>query len=248
MDYQNSTVIGRLVAEISWQGNKVKQYRNGGRGIENILTAETILALDLLPRSWFLGEIFKDLNGKAQEVKEKLVAEAETLDITFLSDHIYLDRNASHEKGFAVDPDVVLTSDEIYAFIEVKRIRENKFQSEQLAREYLVLTRDALDRMPAFLLFLGRKPPIKVDKLGYVEPKEAILKTLDDVYGKLDKHPASLDELKQNIDATLLWISWQEIANIIERQISDFECNDQSVYLSIQRICKLLQRAIVWHS
>jgi len=248
MDYHNSTVIGRLLAEVSWQGNKVKQYRNGGRGLENVLTAETILALDLLPRSWFLGGIFKNLNGTAQQVKENLVAEAENLNITFLSDHIYLDRSASHEKGIAVDADVVLTSDKIYAFIEAKRIRENRFQVEQLAREYLVLTRDAFDRTPAFILFLSRNPPIKVDKLGYVEPREAILKTIDEVYKKVDKHPVTLDKLKQNIDATLLWISWQEIANIVEKQISDFECNNQSVYLSIHRICKLLQRAIIWHS
>lgn len=248
MDYYNSTVIGRLLAEVSWQGNKVKQYRDGGRGLENVLTAETILALDLLPRSWFLGEIFKNLNGTAQEAKEKLVAEVEDLNITFLSDHIYLNRNASHERGIAVDADVILASDKVYAFIEAKRIRESRFQFEQLAREYLVLTRDTLDRIPVLILFLGRNPPIKVDKLGYVEPREAILKTINDVYKKVDKHPITLDELKQNIDSILLWISWEEIASIIEKQISDFECSNQSVYLSIQRMCKLLQRAIVWHS
>jgi hypothetical protein len=206
----NSAVIGRLLTEISWQGNKVKeQYRDGGRGIENILTAETIMPLDLLPRSWFLGEIFKNLNGAAQGIKEELAAEAENINIVFLPDHIYLDRNApSHNKGIAVDPDVLLTSNKIYSFIEVKRILESKFQFEQLAREYLVLTRDALDRIPALILFLGEKPPVKVDKLGRVEPKDAILKTIDDVYKKLDNHPLSLDELKQNIDTTLLWISW----------------------------------------
>ena len=37
-DLANDSPIGRLLEEISWQS--AKKYRNGGRGIEYVLTAE----------------------------------------------------------------------------------------------------------------------------------------------------------------------------------------------------------------
>ncbi|MBD2648195.1 hypothetical protein H6G92_18560, partial [Nostoc foliaceum FACHB-393] len=46
----NSRVIGRLLQELSWVGSTIKEYRDGGRGFENVLTAEVFLALDFLPR------------------------------------------------------------------------------------------------------------------------------------------------------------------------------------------------------
>lgn len=37
-EFENSSMIGRLLDEISWEGN-AKKYRGGGRGKENVLTA-----------------------------------------------------------------------------------------------------------------------------------------------------------------------------------------------------------------
>jgi hypothetical protein len=33
------SVMSRLLHEISWEGSRVKLYRDGGRGMENALTA-----------------------------------------------------------------------------------------------------------------------------------------------------------------------------------------------------------------
>ena len=54
---ENQSVIGRLLEELSWVGHTIKSYREGGRGFENVLTAEVFQALDFLPRSNFLGKI-----------------------------------------------------------------------------------------------------------------------------------------------------------------------------------------------
>jgi hypothetical protein len=55
----NRTVIGRLLEEISWEGSSVRKYRKGGRGLENVLTAEVLLPLSYLPRDKFLGAVIR---------------------------------------------------------------------------------------------------------------------------------------------------------------------------------------------
>lgn len=52
------TLIGRLLHEISWEGN-ARPYREGGRGRENVLTAEVFLVLDFLPAQLFSVGFFK---------------------------------------------------------------------------------------------------------------------------------------------------------------------------------------------
>lgn len=49
----NTSIIGRLLKEISWEGKRVKMYRNGSLGYENVLTVEFFQALDFLPRNQF---------------------------------------------------------------------------------------------------------------------------------------------------------------------------------------------------
>lgn len=44
-----SSVIGRLLDELSCVGKSIRDYRHGGVGYENVLVAETLLALDFLP-------------------------------------------------------------------------------------------------------------------------------------------------------------------------------------------------------
>ncbi|MBE9020222.1 hypothetical protein IQ272_29640 [Chroococcidiopsidales cyanobacterium LEGE 13417] len=45
---KNSSVLGRLLEELSWVGSTIGSYRTGGRGLENVLTAEVFQALDFL--------------------------------------------------------------------------------------------------------------------------------------------------------------------------------------------------------
>lgn len=59
----NVSVIGRLLEEISWEGSRVKQYREGGRGLENVLTAEVLLPLTYLPRGPFLAPVLRSAHG-----------------------------------------------------------------------------------------------------------------------------------------------------------------------------------------
>jgi hypothetical protein len=59
----NSSVIGRLLEEISWEGKSVPAYRDGGRGRENVLTADVLWPLSCLPREAFLDEILRRAHG-----------------------------------------------------------------------------------------------------------------------------------------------------------------------------------------
>jgi hypothetical protein len=70
----NSSVLGRLLEEISWEGARVRGYRDGGRGRENVLTAEVLGALSYLPRSTFLAAVFRAAHG-ADETRERVAAE-----------------------------------------------------------------------------------------------------------------------------------------------------------------------------
>jgi hypothetical protein len=50
----NASALGRFLEELSWCGVTIRNYRDGGRGYENVLTTEVLQGLDLLPRSPFL--------------------------------------------------------------------------------------------------------------------------------------------------------------------------------------------------
>ena len=65
----NVSVIGRLLEEISWEGSRVKQYREGGRGMENVLTAEVLLPLTYLPRAPFLAPVLRSAHGASAAVE-----------------------------------------------------------------------------------------------------------------------------------------------------------------------------------
>jgi hypothetical protein len=62
---QNDSHIGRLLEELSWEGN-ARRYRQGGRGLENVLVTEVFAALDLLPREAFLGSILRSAHSGDQ--------------------------------------------------------------------------------------------------------------------------------------------------------------------------------------
>ncbi|MEV6413229.1 hypothetical protein [Kribbella sp. NPDC051718] len=81
----NTSMLGRLLEEISWEGRLVRGYRNGGRGRENVLTAEVLGPLSYLPRSTFLAAVFRAAHG-ADETRELIAREAEEARITLLPD------------------------------------------------------------------------------------------------------------------------------------------------------------------
>jgi hypothetical protein len=79
-DAVNASVIGRLLEEISWEGSAVSGYRSGGRGRENVLTAEVLQALDYLPRAQFLGSVVAAAHG-ADNARARLIEEIEDMGI-----------------------------------------------------------------------------------------------------------------------------------------------------------------------
>ena len=72
MSKVSPSAMGRLLEEISWEGN-ARKYRHGGRGLENVLTAEFFLALDfpvslgVFPVTWLVppagGGALRDLTN-----------------------------------------------------------------------------------------------------------------------------------------------------------------------------------------
>ena len=77
----SSSIVGKLLEEISWE--KARDYRAGGQGRENVLTAEVLVGLDFLPRTQFLGAVIRAAHG-ADTARNQLAAEAEDLQMNFL--------------------------------------------------------------------------------------------------------------------------------------------------------------------
>ena len=118
----SSSIIGRLLDEISWEGN-ARRYRGGGRGKENVLTAEVLYPLDLLPRTSFLGEVIAGAHG-ADAARQRMTQEVERATLSFLPGDLSLANST-----IRVQPDALLTSPSCYTFIEAKRIRPSRFQN-----------------------------------------------------------------------------------------------------------------------
>lgn len=152
----NSSVIGRLLEEISWEGRSVRAYRDGGRGRENVLTAEVLWPLSCLPREAFLAAVLRQAHG-AEGARVKAAEELEVAEVTLLPDQMELGPGR-----LIVQPDATIVSPATYTLIEAKRIRRSSFQVGQLAREFVALMATAGDRSPLLLLFLGSPPPVQV--------------------------------------------------------------------------------------
>jgi hypothetical protein len=154
------STLGRLLQELSWEGRSVRNYRDGGLGRENVLTAEVLTALDYLPRTAFLGAVLAAAHG-ADQARSQVMSEVEEAVITLLPDEVRLQpRNPHQQDGLVVQPDAIISSSNSYVLVEAKRLRRSSFQPEQLAREYLAVTQQANGRTPLLLLILGAPPPV----------------------------------------------------------------------------------------
>jgi len=157
----NTSVMARLLEELSWMGPKIRDYRNGGRGYENVLTAETLQALDFLPRKAFLGAVLDIAHG-ADTARTKLISEIEEAKVTLLpGNQSLIPSGGQHQTQMSVQPDGIIKSANTYTILEAKRICRSSFQPEQLSREYVLALRDAGPRTPILLLILGTFPPVR---------------------------------------------------------------------------------------
>ncbi|MEU4746203.1 hypothetical protein AB0G02_37880, partial [Actinosynnema sp. NPDC023658] len=120
--HRNTSVLGRLLDEISWEGASVRHYRDGGRGRENVLTAEVLTALDFLPRRAFLGAVLDNAHG-ADQARLTASREVEDAELVFLPDEVVLNPDGrSRGDRLIVQPDATITTPSAHVLIEAKRI------------------------------------------------------------------------------------------------------------------------------
>src|SRR5438309_2388389 len=77
------SIIRQLLHEISYEGASVSKYREGGPGLENVLTAEVLQGLDFLPREQFFKAFVDALSG-GNAARAKLKAQSEEAAFSFL--------------------------------------------------------------------------------------------------------------------------------------------------------------------
>ena len=158
----SSSVIGRLLQELSWSGESIRGYRNGGLGNENVLTAEALQGLDFLPRAGFLGAVVAAAHG-APAARAGLVDQVDAATVTLLPGDMPLQASVGADAApVCVQPDGLLVSPDCYCVLEAKRLRRGSFQTEQLAREFLLVREHAAGRTPLLLLILAAAPPVPI--------------------------------------------------------------------------------------
>lgn len=238
------SIVGRLLEEISWE--RATSYREGGRGRENVLSAEVLLALNFLPREHFLGAVLRSAHG-AQEARTLLVAEIEDASMDFLPGDLALSRGIAASSKRHIQPDALLTSPGVFMLVEAKRIRTSAFQLHQLAREYVAVMANADDRIPVIFL-LGVKPPFSVRGNGKMSIEAAVASQLESVLAETNNDQLNLQDLLSRVHEVFCWISWPEIDSIISQQTASFTSGDASVHRSIRRLAGSINAAIVWHS
>ena len=232
--------IGRLLAELSWEGGKITDYRSGGRGYENVLTAEVLQALDFLPRTAFLGAVIRGAHGDLNLLQD-FSLQVERMNVSVLPGDMTLQAEDIPKKH--VQPDAIFSSESFYCLVEAKRIGNNSFQKNQLAREFVMARTLAEARRPVLFLILSDAPPVKVKGCGKLSIEEAISSALPDVF----EEGTHTDHLNLFINQSVIWTTWDEIAKTVKTALGSYTPIEDSSLRSITRIADSLLQAIEWH-
>jgi hypothetical protein len=131
--------------------------------------------------------------------------------------------------------------------VEAKRIRTAAFPPQQLAREYLALTRTAGDRSPLLLLVLGAAPPLLVTGAGRMSIEDSIRQHLPALHA-VSGHPVPLADLTARISEVCAWITWGELADVVTARQAGFVADDPSVVGSVRRLAAAVGRAVARHA
>jgi hypothetical protein len=242
-----ASALGRLLHEISWEGN-ARKYRHGGRGLENVLTVEVFQALDFLPRTEFLGRIIRSAVAGSPATLRILAEQVEDLAFSLLPGDIDLAEDPPKGKGrLNLQPDGILQSKLVYCMLEAKRIKRGAFMPEQLAREFLAVVREAGDRNGLLFLVLPAPPPIHVRGHGRLALHDAVALCLPRVLERTDGQFPSISELCSIIDSTVGYTTWPRIEEEVEGALEKFPCEDPSVRGSISRLGHAVINAIRRH-
>jgi hypothetical protein len=242
------SAVGRLLHEISWEGN-ARKYRRGGPGLENVLTVEVFQALDFLPRSEFLGRIIRSAEGGSPATLKLLAEQVEELTFSLLPGDIYLASDPPKGKGrLYFQPDGILQSPLVCCMLEAKRIKRGAFQEEQLAREFLAVLQEAGDRSGLLFLVLPEPPPVAVRRCGRLALHEAVANWLPRVLERADGEFLPVDDLYSTIDSTLAYTTWRRVYEEVGGALREFSSPDPSVKRSISRLANSVLDAINWHT
>ncbi|MFC9693745.1 hypothetical protein ACFTSF_34655 [Kribbella sp. NPDC056951] len=240
-ELSNSSILGRLLEEISWEGRLVRGYRQGGRGRENVLTAEVLGPLSYLPRAIFLAAVLRKAHG-ADETRELVATEAEEAAITLLPDESRLSPG-----GVAVQPDGILVTPSCHVLIEAKGMGKSAFQSEQLSREFVCVHRDAGQSRPLLLLITPEPPPLPVKGHGRLPIEAAIALHLESVLARTTGLTTTPDDLAATIPDTVAWLTWDDLGAAVADAGQNLPPLPPSVAATIHRLRDDLLRALAWH-
>jgi hypothetical protein len=243
--------IQQLLRELSYDGAAISRYRQGGLGMENVLTAEVLQGLNFLPRDYFFKTFVESLKGEIGPTRAKLLKEAEKTSFRFLPGAFPFEPSAKFDHTMTVNPDGIIETPSVYAFVEAKRIKSSSFQAHQLGREYVVTVREAGDRMPLLLLILGKEPPVKIARGGRQEVAEAINGSLEAVLKIIKPPPRPLPELVKLIKPSVAWITWQAISDLLKEQAVSFRAKrgaSVSACNAVDRIVLSVTDAIKIHA
>lgn len=237
------SVISRLLEEVSWEGSKVKLYRDGGRGMENALTAEVFQGLSNLPRDLFLGEVLRCAHG-SDRARVAAATEAENIDFDVLPGNLPL-------PGLPVNvqPDVWMTGPNVQLLVEAKGYKKGAvFNSEQLPRELLCIRAHSGPRIPLLLLILTSPPPIKISGLGPHGVHAGVAMGLESLCTRAGMTKEDYADVLASIPTSVAWITWSEISAIVMRQKTVVSNLPPSIAASIYRTADGVVQAINWHS
>jgi hypothetical protein len=240
------SMVGRLLSEISWEGN-ARRYRTGGLTFENVLTMQVLQALDLLPRTAFLGSILSSTTRGAKEAVELLARESEDAALTFLPHRLGLGPNL--DTGYpehSVQPDGVIVTPSVYCVVEAKRVLSGSFQEPQLAKELVVAWQGATKRAarPLLLLFLPYPPPVPVRHHKRLPIPEAIELALGAELAKAEGVLPSAGAMLAELDSTVSYATWLDIRAATSDVVAQFRCDDESVSTAVARTADTLIAAI----
>lgn len=229
------SAIGRLLAEISWEGN-ARHYHDGGIGRENVLTTEVFSALDLLPRTRFLGQILTAARG-ADTARTRLIAGIETATVTILPGDIRPVLPSGKAAAWTVQPDATISTATDICLVEAKRLRPSTFQPQQLARLATTVRHLSASRAAFCLLVLAEDPPLPVRGHGRLALPDAI---------RLGDHKSGAPD-PDRADELFAVITWDEIATLVASQSEHFTNADPAVESCITRLAGQITDSVDCH-
>lgn len=238
------SVFGSLLKELSWSGASIRGVREGGRHLENVLTAEVFQALDFLPRTHFLGEVLRRASG-AQHRLSEVIADIETAKMKLLPGGHSL-QPTKNAKRVEVQPDVCIRAGGCLLWVEAKRVKGGSFQKDQLAKTLVLLDECAREEgiRPLLVLILGESPPVKVDgskvKLSI---RDAVAAELSTVIAQAGLEPSRAQSLLDGLNETVAHLTWNDIKAAVAEGSGRLQ-TEHSVSRCIHRLSSVIHEAI----